>query len=162
MLKKIFITLSLLLISGCTGKNIVKEENQESAYIIFKTPKMKYADMGFIYKGDSFVKVEVYEMGQPLFSLDINGMNICTSAFKCMEKSEFNKKMLISLYPDTLLENIFRGKAIFNGKNLEKNSNGFTQKIKKAKEYDITYSVDNKHKIFRDKINKIKIEVKTK
>ncbi len=162
MLKKIFITLSVLLISGCTGKNIVKENNQESAYIIFKTPKMKYADMGFIYRGDSFVKVEVYGIGQPLFSLDINGMNVCMSTFECMEKSEFNKKMLVSSYPDTLLENIFKGEPIFNRKNLEKNSNGFTQKIKKDKEYDITYSVEKKHKIFNDKINKIKIEVRAK
>ena len=162
MLKKIPIIFSVLLIFGCSGKNIVKEKNQESAYIIFKTPKMKYADMGFIYKGDSFIKVEVYGMGQPLFTLDINGMNVCMSTFECMDKSEFNKKMLVSSYPDTLLENIFRGEPIFNGKNLEKNSNGFTQNIKKDKEYEIIYSVEKKNKIFNDKLNKIKIEVKVK
>jgi hypothetical protein len=108
------------------------------------------------------LRVEVYGVGHPLFSLDINGMNVCMSTFECMDKGEFNKKMLTSLYPDTILENIFRGKPIFNGKNLERSSNSFTQKIKKAGEYDIRYSVEKRHKIFRDRINKIKIEVRTK
>jgi hypothetical protein len=150
------------LLYGCSGKNLVKEQNQESAFIIFKTKKIKYADMGFIYKGDSFIKVEIYGMGQPLFTLNINGMNICMSTFECMEKNEFNKKMLSSFYPDTLLENIFRGAIIFKGKNLEKRSNGFTQKIKKPEKYDIVYIVNKESRIFKDKINNIKIEVNIK
>ena len=163
MIKRVItILLILLLINGCAGKQSIKKENQESAYIIIKTPTMRYADMGFIYKKTDLTKVEIYALGQPLMSLDINPMNVCMSTFKCMEKSDFNAKMLSSSYPDTILENIFRAKPIFDKKNLEKNSEGFTQKIKKEKEYDITYSVTTKKRTFRDKINKIKIEVRAK
>jgi len=162
MLKKITILLSIMLIVGCTGKQLIKKENQESAFIIIKTPTMRYADMGFIYKKSDLVKVEIYALGQPLMNLDINSMNVCLSTFKCMEKKDFNTKMLSSTYPDTILENIFRAKPIFNKKNLEENSNGFTQKIQKDKEYDITYSVKSDKRVFRDTINKIKIEVRVK
>ncbi len=162
MLKKIVLNIILLLISGCSSKNIVKEKNQESAFIILKTPKIKYADMGFIYRSDSFVKVEIYQMGQAIMSLTINGMNICLSTLKCMEKRDFNKEMLISSYPDTLLENIFRGKPIFKGKNLKKNNNGFTQNIEDKDKYSIRYRVSGDNKIFRDTKNHIKIEVKIK
>ena len=163
MLKKaITILPTLLLINGCAGKQTITKENQESAFIIIKTPTMKYADMGFIYKKTDLTKVEIYALGQPLMSLNINPMNVCMSTFKCMEKKDFNEKMLSSYYPDSILENIFRAKPIFNQKNLEKSSDGFTQKIKKEKEYDISYSVTPKKRTFRDKINKIKIEVRAK
>ena len=162
MLKKIVLNIILLLISGCSSKNIVKEKNQESAFIILKTPKIKYADMGFIYRSDSFVKVEIYQMGQAIMSLTINGMNICLSTLKCMEKREFNKEILITSYPDTLLENIFRGKPIFKGKNLQKDSSGFTQNIEDKDKYSIRYRVSGDNKIFRDTKNHIKIEVKVR
>ncbi len=160
MLRKIILTITILLVGGCSGKNIVQEKNQESAFIILKTPKIKYADMGFIYRGDSFTKVEIYQMGQPIMRLTINGMNICLSTLKCMEKRDFNREMLIASYPDTLLENIFRGKPIFKGKNLKKESNGFTQNIEKKGKYSIKYKVNGDNKIFHDIRNHIKIEVR--
>jgi hypothetical protein len=161
MLKNNTFALALLLIvSGCTGKQLIKKENQESAFIVIKTPTMRYADMGFIYKKTDLVKVEIYASGQPLLNLDINPMNVCMSTFQCMEKKDFNKKMLSSYYPDTVLENIFRAEPIFDKEKLKKNSNGFTQKIKKDKEYDITYSVTKDKRTFRDTINKIVIKVR--
>jgi len=161
MLKKVIIlSVLLFILNGCTAKNLVKKENQESAFIVLKIPSIKYAGMGFIYKSDSFVKVEIYSMGQAIMSLDINGMNVCMSTFKCMEKKDFNAKMLSANYPDTLLENIFRGKPIFDGENLEKNSTGFIQHIVKDNKYDIEYSVSSKESRFHDKKNKILIKIK--
>jgi len=161
ILKKVIIlSMILFILNGCTGKNLVKEENQESAFIVLKTATIRYAGMGFIYKSDSFVKVEIYSMGQPIMSLDINGMNVCMSTFKCMEKKDFNAKMLSANYPDTLLENIFRGKPIFDGENLEQNSTGFIQQIVKDDDYDINYSVNSKKSKFYDEKNKILIKIK--
>ena len=163
MIKKLTTTATILILFiGCTGKQLIKKENQESAFIVIKTDKMRYADMGFIYRGDSFVKVEIYSMGQPLVSLNINPANVCMSTFECMEKKDFNAKMLSANYPDTLLENIFRAKAIFGAEGLKKSSNGFTQKIKKEGEYEITYSVKGNDRRFYDKINKIRIKVRAK
>ena len=161
---KIVITvfIFLLILDGCSSKNLINKKNQESAFIVLKTPTMRYADMGFIYKSDSFVKVEIYSMGQPVVNLDINGMNVCMSTFKCMEKKDFNAKMLSSTYPDTLLENIFQSKPIFDGENLEKDSKGFNQNIVKKGQYDINYSVQGNKTKFKDRKNRIIIGITIK
>jgi len=153
--------LSLLFIGffflACTGKNT---QLQESIFITMKTEKVKFSDMGFLYRGDSTVKVEIYATGQPLLDLEINGENICLSLFECMDKKDFNQEILSQYYPETLLENLFRAKPIFNGMNLENQEEGFTQKIFEKDQYDISYSVVRDNRVFRDKINKILIKVR--
>ncbi len=150
----------LFVLTGCTSKQLISKADQESAFIIIKTPTMKYADMGFIYKSDALVKIEIYSMGQPLIKFDINAMNVCMSTFECMEKKEFNAKMLHASYPETLLENIFKAQPIFNQEGLTKSADGFSQKIQKDNQYNITYSIVGKKRTFRDTINKIVIKVK--
>jgi hypothetical protein len=147
---------SLLLFNACTGQ----PKKEESAFIVLKTAALKYADMGFIKESSSKVQVEMYAAGQPLVSIEINGANVCMSTLKCMEKHDFNEKVLSSSYPDTLLENIFKSKPIFNSENLEKTTDGFTQKIQKDGLYDITYTVVSGERKFRDTINKILIKVR--
>jgi len=158
MFKKIIILLLLgVFFSACTGKKPTKEE---SAFIVIKTPNMKYADLGFISNAPALVKVNIYTAGQPLVKFEINALNVCMSTFECMNKKAFNKKILSENYPDTLLENIFRARPIFDKENLEKIENGFSQKLKKEKSYDITYTVKNGTRTFRDKTNKILIKVR--
>jgi hypothetical protein len=154
------IVLLLLLSIGFHACSGLKVEKEESAFIVMKTKAMKYADMGFISNSSSTVTVEIYGAGQPLMSLEINAMNICMSTFKCMEKKDFNEKVLNASYPDTLLENIFRSKPIFEKKNLEQNEHGFSQKIIKDGIYNLSYTVKGGERIFRDKINKILIKVR--
>jgi len=157
MIKHVGLILgSILLFSACTGQ----PQKEESAFIVLKTASIKYADMGFIKSSPSKVQVEMYAAGQPLVSIEINGMNICMSTFECMEKHDFNEKILHASYPDTLLENIFKAKPIFNAENLEKTTDGFTQKIQKKGLYDITYTVVSGERKFRDTINKILIKVR--
>ena len=154
MVKMMITTLGLLfLLNGCTQ---LTPEKQESAFIVIKTPKMKYADMGFISTNDSKVKVEIYTAGQPLVAWEINGMNICMSTLECMDKESFNKEYLSDTYPDTLLENIFRAKPIFNREGYAEVRGGFAQHIKEG----ISYSVVSGKRTFRDKLNKILIKVK--
>ena len=158
MIKKTTVILLILaFINACSIKEL---EKQESAFIVIKTATMKYADMGFISTSSSKVKVEIYSAGQPLMNFEINGMNVCMSTFRCMDKESFNKKVLNEAYPDNLLENIFRAKPIFNKKNLEEIKGGFKQKITDDKFYDISYSVVSGKRVFRDTINKILIKVR--
>ncbi|MBU1668805.1 hypothetical protein KKC13_10330 [bacterium] len=158
MIKKIILALGTTwMISGCTG---IQPEKQESAFIVIKSEKMKYADMGFIYNSASNVKIDIYAAGQSMVQLDINAQNICMSLFKCMEKKDFNEQFLHAAYPETLLENIFRAKPIFNQEGLIKTVEGFTQNIKKEALYDITYSVVSGGRTFRDRINNILIKVR--
>jgi len=154
-------TVSLLIISfllsACTPKEYV---TQNSAFIMFKTPTFKYADMGFIYENEEEIKVEIYGSGQALTSLDISETSVCMSLLECMGKSAFNQEVLSGMYPEDILENIFRGKPLFNGLGLEKKGTGFTQKIAKKDKYNIDYSVLNNEIIFRDTINTIDIKIK--
>lgn len=145
------------LLSACTSKEYVQ---QNSAYIMFKTPTFKYADMGFIYENEEEMKIEIYSSGQALMSLEISETSICMSLLECMGKRAFNQEVLSAMYPDDILENIFRGRALFDGTGLEKKGDGFTQKIVKEDKYDIDYSVLNQQIIFRDTINSILIQVK--
>ncbi len=156
-IKKLILLGLVLMLSACSLKQVKK---QESAFIVMKTNKIKFADMGFIYDNDSTLKVEVYSAGQPLVDLTIDSKNICLSFLECMHKEQFNDEVLVASYPKTLLENIFRAKPIFDEKNLEKIEGGFEQKIQKENEYDISYRVISGKRTFRDKINKILIKVR--
>jgi hypothetical protein len=146
-----------LLFVACVGKNT---QNQESVFITMRTNKVKFSDMGFLYRGDSSLKIEIYATGQPLLNLEVNSENICLSLLECMDKKDFNKEVLSQYYPERLLENVFRAKPIFDGLNLENREEGFTQKISEKGQYDISYSVVRGNRVFRDKINKILIKVR--
>ena len=155
--RTIFLLMVGVLFTACAPKEYVQ---QNSALIIFKTPTFKYADMGFIYENDKEIKVEIYGSGQAMLSIEISETSVCMSLLECMSKSAFNKEVLSSVYPVDILENIFRGKPIFNKEGLEIKGNGFTQKIVKKDKYNIDYSVLNKQIIFHDTINTILIKVK--
>jgi len=149
--------MALIFFNACAQKQYMK---QNSALIVFKTPTFKYADMGFIYENNDEVKVEIYGSGQALMTLMISEDKICMSLLKCMGKETFNASILSKNYPKDILEEIFRAKPIFGGKKLEKNRNGFTQKIVNSNKYNIDYTVLNKQTLFRDTINDILIKVK--
>jgi len=149
--------LILLFFQACGAPSYLKEN---AALIVFKTPTFKYADMGFIYENRNEVKAEIYGSGQALMSLKITESSVCMSLFECMSKEGFNKTVLSSMYPNEILDNIFRGKPIFKDKNLEKNRNGFTQRLVNQNKYDIHYSVLNNDIVFRDTINAILIKIK--
>ena len=156
--KKItFLGLLLLLMGGCTAKNYTKEE---SAFIVWKTPTLKYADLGFIYQGEQGLKVELYSAGQAIMALEISESSVCMSVLECMGKERFNKEVLSKNYPKAILNHIFMGEAIFNRQGLVKTRNGFTQHIEENEKYNIDYSVLNKQIIFHDTINDIFIKVK--
>ena len=149
--------IATFLLGACAPKEYVE---QNSAFIMFKTPTFRYADMGFIYDNGKEMKVEIYSSGQALMSLEISESSVCMSLLECMSKSAFNNEVLNSMYPEDTLENIFRGRKIFNGAGMETKGNGFTQKIIKSDKYNIEYSVLNNQIIFHDTINTILIKVK--
>jgi hypothetical protein len=155
--KTLLLLFLSFFVSACASKEYV---TQNTAFILFKTPTFKYADMGFIYENEDEVKVEIYGSGRAIMSLNISQSSVCMSLLECMGKSVFNQEVLSGMYPDTLLENIFRGEPLMNGIGLEKKGDGFTQKIIKKDKYNIEYTVLNKQIIFHDTINSILIQVK--
>ena len=156
--QKLLLFVALLLFLQACGKVTYTKEN--SALIVFKTPTFKYADMGFIYENPKEVKAEIYGNGKAIMSLRISESAVCMSLFECMNKESFNQTILTNAYPKEILENIFKGKAIFHAKNIRKIRNGFTQKIINKNKYNIDYRVLNNEIIFRDTINAILIKIK--
>ena len=149
--------LIVFLFSGCGQQPYMKEK---SAFIVLKTPSLKYADQGFVYENKDEVKVEIYGNGQALFSLRITPSAVCTGTLRCMDRKTFNDAMLSPYYPEGTLEAIFRGKPVFDEKGIIKKRNGFTQKLINGYKYNIMYSVLNNETIFRDTINHIFIKIK--
>ena len=157
MRKIYWVGLLAFVLSACVNKEYSR---QQSAFILFKTPTVRHADLGFIYDNDKEMKIELYSSGQAVLSLEISETHVCMSLLECMSKKSFNEEVLSGYYPEAILENIFRGAVIFDGKNLSKNRNGFTQSIQKKGKYAIEYRVFNKEIIFRDTINAIRIKIK--
>jgi len=148
-----FFTL-FFLFSGCS-KNYY--EAPRASLIVIKSPKLKYADMGFIYRGKKQVKAQVYSSGKAVFTLTI-GKRVCVDS-NCMSEEQFYKNYLFADYPKGTLANIFLKKPIFNGEDLHKESGKWVQHIFNEDKFDIIYAFDSVSVRFRDKTNHILIKI---
>ncbi|MBN2767589.1 MAG: hypothetical protein JXQ68_00655 [Campylobacterales bacterium] len=148
--------LFLFFLVGCTSPAI---KDQKTIFMTFKAPSVGYADTGFLYKYQDFIKLQMYANANPVVSLKISKESICMSFFECMSKEEFNKQVLSNYYPKDILEDIIMQRELFNGEHMIKKRNGFTQNIAKEGRYDIRYEVLNGASIFHDTINNITIRV---
>jgi len=157
-IKKIFIFLLIsLFMTACSTQEYQK---QESNFIVFKTAMFQYADLGFVYQSENYIKIELYSSGQVAMALEIGDDTVCMSVLECMQKENFNEEVLSRYYPKDILNHIFRGEMIFSALHSHKTRNGFTQKLFKKGKYNIKYSVLNNQIIFHDTINDILIKIK--
>lgn len=132
---------------------------QDSALIVIKSEKLKYADMSFIYKTREKTKVDIYSNGQALLSIEMYDESICMGDFKCMSYGQFNNKFLSKNYPKYIFKNIFNSKDIFYSKNLTKTKDGSIQEIKDDK-FHITYERSANQTKFLDTKNNVLIKIK--
>ncbi|MEN8147664.1 MAG: hypothetical protein ABFR02_08590 [Campylobacterota bacterium] len=145
----------LLILSGCAARPFVKTD---AATIILKTPKLKFADTGYVRSNEDLVALELFSAGQPVGKIEIENL-ICVEGKGCMTKSSFNAEYLNAMYPDDIMENVLRSQPIFDGKNLQQTDEGFEQRIAN-KVFDIRYTV-RKHQIyFKDRKNRVLIKIK--
>jgi len=144
----------LLTFSACS---IGEYTHSNSKLIIIKTDKMKFADLGYVKQRDKSIRLELFVAGQNVQIIEINHL-ICLNE-GCMLRSNFNSEYLSENYPDTILQNIVLGTPIYNKKNLQKNEDGFEQKIQTS-DVDILYRVTSKEHYFKDKKNKILFKIK--
>ncbi len=146
--------IGVLFLSACSVKNY---EHTSSKIIIIKSPKIKFADLGYIRNSDNSIELELFSAGNVIEKIVINHL-ICVSA-GCMSKSGFNSDYLDNSYPKDLLQNILLGKEIYEGKNRVTTVNGFTQKIV-SKDVDISYKVSLNQIFFKDRKNRIIFKIK--
>jgi len=152
-IKSIFL-VSLLLLSACSIKNY---EHTQSKIIIIKSPKLKFADLGYLRNTQDAVELELFIAGKSVEKFTVNHL-ICVSD-GCMSKSGFNKDYLNQAYPDEILQNILLGHEIYDGKNRVKTNNGFEQKIEN-KSVNILYKVSSNLIFFKDRKNRIIFKIK--
>lgn len=150
---RIFLLPILFLFAGCSIKNY---EKNESKIIVIRSAELKYADLGYIRSSGDALKIELYEMGNLVKSIEINNL-ICVDE-GCMFKSSFNQKYLNGHYPSDILENVILGRQIYDGKNLIRSDDGFVQEIK-DKYVDIHYEVKNGNIRFKDRKNAILMKI---
>ncbi len=150
-----FLLLSLLLLfSACSIKNY---EHSTSKFIVIKTAPLKFADLGYVQSSANAVRLELFVAGSNVQNIEINHL-ICLNE-GCMRKSSFNATYLNENYPDTILQNIVLGKAIYDKKNFQRTEEGFMQIIKNS-DVDILYKVSSTEIYFKDKKNKILFKIK--
>jgi hypothetical protein len=145
----------ILLLSGCTAKPFT---HSEAATIILKSPKLKFADTGYLRSNDETVALELFSASQPVAKIEVARL-ICVEGEGCMCKSRFNAEYLSARYPDDLLENILRSRPIYGGKNLIKNQQGFEQNIT-DEGVDIAYKITPNQIYFHDSKNSVLIKIK--
>lgn len=146
--------LFLFVLSGCGIKNY---DTTQTKIIIIKSPKIKFADIGYIRNTNKAIELELFIAGNPVEIITINTL-ICVNA-GCMSKSGFNGDYLHKSYPQELLQNILLGSEIYNAKNKIQTHDGFEQKIQ-TEDVDINYRVDSKTIFFKDKKNNIIFKIK--
>ncbi len=149
----LFLSL-LVLFSGCAGRHYAPPE---AALIVIKSPALKFADMGFIYRGEERVKIEVYASGRALSTLTV-GRQVCVDG-RCMKERDFYKKYFGVAYPAGTLWAIFSKRPIFGGEGMLKENGQNIQHIFKEGRYDIIYAFDHASVRFKDKINHILIKI---
>ena len=145
----VFLLLSLLLFAGCATKQL---DHKESWVVLIKSPKLKFNDIGYILHNDDRVELQLYSAGVAVEKFSLNHL-VCTES-GCMRKSSFNAEYLSSAYDDDLLKDMLLHRPIFDGKNLQKDKNGFEQHIV-SDAYDITYRVTPDTLYFKDTKNRI-------
>jgi len=151
---KYFLVVLVLLFSACSIKNY---EQTKTKIIIIKSPKLRFADIGYVRNSDTSIELELFTAGKVVEKITINHL-ICTTE-GCMSKHGFNKDYLSASYPDDILQSIILGRKIYDGKDLIKTEDGFEQRIK-TRHVDIIYKV-NPHAIyFKDKKNRIILKFK--
>jgi hypothetical protein len=144
-----------LLFGGCSVKEY---EHTQTKVITIKSPKIKFSDVGYIRNSAKSIELELFIAGKSIEKFSIDTF-ICTTKEGCMSKGSFNADYLNSVYPDDILQNILLSGAIYGGKNLQKEPEGFVQNIK-DENVDITYMVDASGTYFKDRKNGIIFSIK--
>lgn len=148
-----------LLFCACS---VSKEtfSSSKAVFVTLNSPQAKFADAGFLYQNKTNTKLEIYNLAQPLFTLDIRQSKICLNGY-CTSKLNFNQKFFQNAHYDEFISDIISGKALYAGLNFEKKPCGFEQiLISKSGKFNINYKVCNGEISFEDSIKKIKFSLK--
>ncbi len=132
-MRKIAYILLVFFFVSCSFSPQIQSER--AVFFLIKSPKLRYADNGFIKHFGDEIHVDLFNSAQKVLELSI-AKQICLN-WTCLSKKEFNDRFLHSSYPEDFLEKLLLKKEdlVFN----------------RRKKEEILYNITEKKSIFKDK-----------
>jgi hypothetical protein len=125
--------------------------------ITIKTPKLKYADMGYLrYEGDA-VELELFTAGVSVEKISID-QKVCLSA-GCMDEDKFVKEYIYEGYPRDTLRRILQNEPIFDGNGTSESCGGVIFQFIRNDDMDILYRRAHEGIFFKDRLNGLIIKI---
>lgn len=143
-----------LIIGGCSAKHY---SISEPKMITIKSPKLKFADTGYIRHEGEAVEVELFTAGVAVEKISID-KEVCVSA-GCMSEEKFVKEYLYPDYPADTMRRILQGSDIFGGINKEELCQGTLYQTIRNDEMDIIYRRKGNDIYFKDRLNSLMIKI---
>lgn len=150
----LWVSILVLLITGCSTKHYSVSEPK---IITLKTPKIKFADMGYIRHDERSIEVELFTAGVVVERISIDSL-VCVSS-GCMSEEAFVKEYLNRDYPSDTMRNVLLGKDIFAGQGKEEMCDGRLFQFIRNDEMDIIYRRGKGEIYFKDRLNSLIIRI---
>lgn len=147
-------SLIALFITGCGTKHYTVNEPK---LITLKTPKLKFADTGYLRHDGSAVEIELFTAGVAVEKISIDTL-VCVSS-GCMSEEAFVKTYLYPDYPYDTMRQVLLGKDIFGGKGSSEMCNGTRYQYIRNEEMDIVYRRKAHEIYFKDRLNGLLIQI---
>lgn len=150
----LWVSLLALFIGGCAPKQY---EISKPKLIILKTPKLKFADTGYIRSSGERVEAELFTAGVAVEKITIDD-KVCVSA-GCMSEEAFMREYLSPEYPKDTLRRILLGEPIFEGINTSEQCGGARTQYIRNDKTDIVYRLKQGETYFKDRTNGLIIKI---
>jgi len=150
----LWVSIFALFFTGCSTKHY---RVSEPKIITLKTPKLKFADTGYVRHDETSVEVELFTAGVAVEKISID-KKVCVSA-GCMSEEAFVKEYLYPDYPADTMRNIVLGKDIFGGRGKEEMCDGRLFQFIRNDEMDIIYRRGKGEIYFKDRLNSLIIKI---
>ncbi|MDD5051965.1 MAG: hypothetical protein PHO27_04425 [Sulfuricurvum sp.] len=150
----LWVSIFALIIGGCAPKHY---EISKPKLIVFKTPKIKFADMGYLRYGGENVEVELFTAGVAVEKISIED-KICVHA-GCMSEEAFVREYLSSEYPSDILRRILLAEPISDGQNTTESCSGIRTQYIRDDKMDIVYRLKPDEIYFKDRTNGMIIKI---
>ena len=150
----LWVSILAFFFTGCSTKHYSVSEPK---IITLKTPKIKFADTGYIRHDETSVEVELFTAGVAVEKISIDSL-VCVSS-GCMSEATFVKEYLYPDYPADTMRSILLGKDIFAGRGKEEMCDGRLFQFIRNDEMDIIYRRGKGEIYFKDRLNSLIVKI---
>ena len=150
----LWVSVFILLLGGCATKHYTISQPK---MVVIKSPKLKFADMGYIRYAQDAVEVDLFTAGVAVEKISIDEQ-VCVSA-GCMSEETFVKEYLYKDYPADTMRRVLQGEPIFDGNGTSESCGGVKFQNIRNDEMDIVYRRSPTEIYFKDRLNGLMIKI---